>query len=253
MRAELKALRWFTLAYFVVLEALLVFAIVFWPRFEEKAELFRGLIPLQAIDAIFDRIGDEGVSAYVLVQHFFKGCNLVGAVVAVFFAMGAVAGEAHRGTLEIWLARPLSRRRILSERFAAGALGLTVPVFATTATIPWLMGFVHEQLDLGPLLLGALHQSAFLLALYAVTFAWSCVSSRPLVIGFTMLALSIFEFALYVVEHLTHASVLRLSDLEVYANIYQRHTLDPWIFGPLIVWTAACFALSLRLFARRVP
>lgn len=253
MRDELRALRWSTLAYFVVLEALLVFAIVFWPRFEEKAELFRGLIPLQAIDAIFDRIGAEGVSAYVLVQHFFKGCNLVGAVVAVFFAMGAVAGEAQRGTLEIWLARPLSRRRILSERFAAGALGLTLPVFATTATIPWLMGFVHEELDLAPLLLGAVHQSAFLLAIYAVTFAWSCVSSRPLVIGFCMLGLAIFEFALYVVEHLTHASALRLSDLEVYAHIYARHALDPWIFVPLVGWTAGCFVLAQHLFARRVP
>lgn len=253
MRAELRSLRWATLAYFVVLEALLVFAIVFWPRFEDKAELFRGLIPLEAIDKIFDRIGDEGVSAYVLVQHYFKGCNLVGAVVAVFFAMSAVAGEAHRGTLEIWLARPFSRRRILTERYVAGALGVTVPVFVSTATIPPLMGLVNEELAFGPLMLCALHQSVFLLALHALAFAWSCASSRPLVIGFTLLAGSIFEFALYVVEHLTHASVLRLSDLEVYSRIYARGTLDPLTFGPLVLWTAGCFVLAQRLFARRVP
>jgi ABC-type transport system involved in multi-copper enzyme maturation permease subunit len=61
------------------------------------------------------------VFAYVTGQHFFKGCNTLGTAAAVLLAVGAVAGEAHRGTLEIWLARPLSRRRILSERWVQGA------------------------------------------------------------------------------------------------------------------------------------
>ena len=40
-----------------------------------------------------------GVSAYVTAQHFFKGCNTLGAACAILFAFGAIAGEAHRGTL----------------------------------------------------------------------------------------------------------------------------------------------------------
>jgi ABC-type transport system involved in multi-copper enzyme maturation permease subunit len=73
----------------------------------------------------------------MILQHFFKGCNALGGMVAVIFAMNAVAAEAQRGTLEIWLARPLSRRRLLLERWAAGAIWLSLPVFRPL-TIPFL-------------------------------------------------------------------------------------------------------------------
>ena len=86
-----------------------------------------------------------GVEGYVIAQHFFKGCMVLGIPAAVLFSMGAVAGEVHRGSLEIWLARPLSRNRILVERWVQGALAVVIPVFATSLTIPWLLSFVDEM------------------------------------------------------------------------------------------------------------
>src|SRR5207244_3420014 len=105
---------------------------------------------------------------YVLVQHFFKGCNAIGTAAAVLFAAPAIAGEAQRGTLEILLARPFSRTRILCERYVAGALALTLPIFLTTPTIPFLAARVHEEAELAPYLWCALHQALFLLALYSL-------------------------------------------------------------------------------------
>jgi ABC-type transport system involved in multi-copper enzyme maturation permease subunit len=241
------------LAYFVVLELLLAAAVLFWPDFEQNLEALRSMAPLEALKGIVDKIGEAGVPAYVNGQHFFKGCNTVGMLAAVVFAMGAVAGEAQRGTLEIWLARPLSRRRILFERWVAGAVAVSLPVFASSATVPWLLDRVHEEMPFGMLMLGSLHESIFLLAIYSITFLFSCMSSRPILIGFAMLMFTIFEFALYMIQDVTHASIFRLTDIDVFARIGAMHTLDTRIVLPMLLVIAAALAGSFAVFARRVP
>jgi ABC-type transport system involved in multi-copper enzyme maturation permease subunit len=241
------------LAYFVVLEALLVGAILFWPDFEDNIESLRDMAPIERLRGIVDQIDAGGVAAYVTGQHFFKGCNTVGSLAAVVFAMGAVAGEAHRGTLEIWLARPVSRRRLLLERWVGGALATIVPVFVTTLTIPWLLTHVDAEVALGPLMLGAVQQSLLLLAIYSATFLWSCLASRLIPIAFGMLLFTVLQFAMYLIQGVTHWSLFRLTDIDVFARIGAAHALDPWLAGPLIAASAICVGLSLAVFARRAP
>ncbi len=240
-------------AYFVVLELLLVAAVLFWPDFEKNIDALRSMIPIDEIQAMVDKIGEAGAPAYVNGQHFFKGCNTVGTLAAIIFAMGAVAGEAHRGTLEIWLARPLSRRRILLERWIVGALAVTIPVFATSATVPLLLERVHEEMSFAWLMRSSLQQSLLLLAIYGVTFLFSCVSSRPIAIAFGMLMFAIFEFSLYMIPSVTHASIFRLTDIDVFAWIGNYQTLDWRLAVPLVLVIAATVWGSLTAFARRVP
>ncbi|MBL8858566.1 MAG: ABC transporter permease subunit [Planctomycetes bacterium] len=253
MLSEYRFQFWGMLAYFVVLELLLVAAILFWPDFEGNLDALRSMAPLEALKGIVDQIGEAGVSAYVNGQHFFKGCNTVGMLAAVVFGMGAVAGEAHRGTLEIWLARPLSRRRILFERWTAGALAISIPVFATSATVPWLLDRVHEEMSFQALMLGSVHQSLFLIAIYSLTFLFSCVSSKPTLIAFVMLMFTIFEFALYMIQDVTHASIFRFADIDVYANIGAFHKLDWRLCVPIAGVSVVALALSQYAFSRRVP
>lgn len=253
MRSELRAKLWLGLAYLVVLEALLVAAMLYWPKFSENLEHLKSLIPLDVLREMADKIDESGASAYVHAQHFFKGCNALGGLVAVLFAMFAVAGEAQRGTLEIWLARPLSRRRLLLERWSAGAFWLVLPVFLSTASVPWLGERVQEPLELLPLLRCAVHQSVFLLAIYSLTFVLSCAFDNPLAIGFGMLLAALAELSLYMIERLTHASLFRLADVGVFQEIYDHGAL-PWaITLPLAAFSLACLLVSLRLFARRTP
>ena len=253
MRGELRAKLWMGLAYFVVLEALLVAAMLYWPQFSENLEHLKTLIPLDVLREMADKIDESGSSAYVHAQHFFKGCNALGGLVAVLFAMNSVAGEAQRGTLEIWLARPLSRRRLLLERWCAGAFWISLPVFLSTATVPFLGRFVDESFDLPLLLLCALHQCIFLLAIYSITFLASALGSNPLAIGFSMLLAALAELSLYMIERLTHWSVFRLADVGVYQSIYDGGSL-PWpITLSLAAVSLLCILLALRVFARRTP
>jgi hypothetical protein len=236
-----------------VLEALLVGAILFWPSFEDNIDALRDMAPMESLKGMIDQLEAGGIVAYVNGQHFFKGCNTVGVLAAVVFAMGVVAGEAQRGTLEILLARPMSRRRVLSERWIAGALAVLLPVYASTHSIPWLLDFIDEDMEHWPLFLAATHQGLLLLAMYSATFALSCASSRPMVIGFGMLLFMLAEFSIYLVQTLTHWSVFRLTDIDAFARIMAQHALDPWVALGLVAATAGFFELSQRLYARRTP
>jgi ABC-2 type transport system permease protein len=240
-------------AYLLVLEALLVGAILFWPEFEPNIETLRGMVPMTSVQEIFDQISEYGVSAYVFGQHFFKGCNTVGMLAAVVFAMGAVAGEANRGTLELWLSRPVSRRRLLLERWVGGALATVVPVFATSLSVPLLLRLVHEEMGVAELLLASVQQSLLLLAAYSLTFLWSCVASRIVPIAFGMLMFTVFQFALWLIPKVTHWSLFRLTDIETFARIGGEGSLDWRSWLPLVGASAVFLLLSLFAFGRRVP
>lgn len=254
MRRVLTGLPAYMVGYFVLLEAMLVAAVLYWPNFEENVDALRTMAaPIPALVDLVSKIEDTGVLGYVTGQHFFKGCNTLGAAAAALFAASAIAGEAHRGTLEIWLARPFSRTRLLTERWLAGALALGIPIFATTLTIPWLVDRVDEYVELVPMLLCAIHEGAFLLAIYSLTFLLSTVGSHPTRIALIVLFLTTFQFAIYMVKQVTHYSLFRLADIEVFVGIADDRVLDWSILGPLLALVVAGYVASVLLIRHRVP
>jgi len=252
MRA--RALVLVTLGYALLLELQLVAAMVFWPEFQKNILSLRVMAaPLPALQEMFDQIAEGGVVPYVTGQHLFKSANTLGTLAAVLFAVGAVAAEAHRGTMEILLARPRSRLRTLSERWIGGLLAVTIPLFLTTATLPWMRHWAGEDLDLYPLMLCALHESIFLSAIFGLTFLLSAVGSNPIKIALWVLFLSTFCFAIYFVKMVTHWSLYRLADVEDFLRINDTLELDWRVCGPLLAFTVLSFALSAIAFRRRVP
>lgn len=245
----------FALGYALLLEGMLVAAVLFWPEFLENLQAIRGMaanLPIVG-EELLDKIDRQGFPAYVIAQHFFKGCNALGTAAAVLFAAPAVAGEAHRGTLELLLARPFSRRRILLERWLVGALAVCLPVLLTSLTVPWLGTRVDEYEAVAPYLLCALYQGLFLLALYSATFLGSCLGSNPNRIAMTALFVAVFEFALYMVKTATHVSLFRLCDMDVLLAIVEEHRLAPQPTALLTAFVLACLGGSLAVFARRTP
>jgi len=252
--ARPSGLALFALAYAILLEAMLAAAILFWPEFLEMLPKLRSVT--SAIPFAGEMLGNveqQGLPAYVIGQHFFKGCNALGTAAAVLFAAPAVAGEAHRGTLEMWLARPFSRTRLLLERWAAGALALVVPVFLTTLTIPALCARVDEFEPYMPYLLCAVQQSLFLLAIYGVTFLCSALGSNPNKIALTVLFVTVFQFALYMIKTVTHWSLYRLCDMDVLLELYDDGRWSTPIVLSLAGTVAASLAGSLVVFRRRCP
>ena len=251
---RVPGLLWAALAYTLLLEAMLVAAVLLWPKFAENLAAFGSMtraIPIAS--EMLGEIEDKGFLAYVIGQHFFKGANALGVAAAALFAAPMIAGEAHRGTLELLLARPFSRRRILLERWLAGALATIVPVFLTTLTLPWLAARVDEELALAPYLACAAHQALFLLALYSVTFLLSTWSSNPTRVAMVVLFVTVTQFALYMVKTVTHWSLFRLSDMQVLIELADQGTWNGSILATLGVTVLASLAGALALFERRTP
>jgi len=251
---RLTGLALFALAYAILLEAMLAAAILFWPEFAANLTAFRSMTSAIPIAGdMLSQIEGQGLPAYILGQHFFKGCNALGTAAAVLFAAPAVAGEAHRGTLEMWLARPFSRRRLLLERYAAGALALVVPVFLTTLTIPALCARVDEIEPYSPYLACAAQQSLFLLGIYGVTFLCSCAGSNPNKIALTLLFVTVFEFALYMIKTATHWSLYRLCDMDVLLDLYGDGRWNAPIVASLATTVVVTLVAALFVFERRTP
>lgn len=251
---ESRSYLFFGAFFFAVLEILLVVAILWWPSFENNFGPLKSLAaPLPMLVRQLDLIELIGVPGYVVAQQYFKACNALGTAAAVLFAMGAIAGEAQRGTMEIWLARPVTRLRLYTERYLFGMLALWIPVFLSSFTIPALLGLVDESMGYSELALCSLHQSLFLGGIYSVTFMLSAFSSNPIKIAFVMLFGCIFEFALYMVKTLTQWSAFRLSDIETYARILTNRTLDWPVAGGILAIMLATYWIGLAVFQRRAP
>ncbi len=245
---------WASLGYGLVLLGSLVAAVAYYPQFAQNIGKLKALAPLPVLRNLVSDLESGGLWAYIAGQQFFKGCNTLGTAAAVLFACGAIAGEANRGTLEIWLARPFSRTRLLLERYAAGALALIVPVFLTTWSIPAQMRIfdVPGELSMGLLTRAAVHQSALLLAIYSATFAFSCGGRHPLRIAFGVLFATTLMFALYLVENLTQYSLFRLADVARFMRMAD-HGLDAGLVGAMFGAAAIFLLIGWRVFTRRIP
>jgi ABC-type transport system involved in multi-copper enzyme maturation permease subunit len=241
------------LLLFVALETLLALSVYFWPSFEQHSTALKpifGRIPV-LLDQ-FSLIESAGVHAYVVGQHFFKGCNTLGVAAAVLLAMSAVAGEAQRGTLELWLARPVPRWRLYTERYLLGQAALWGPVLLSSATTNLLLGMVDDRMDLSMMLVCAVHQSLFLGVIYSVTFLLSALGDQPLRIAFVMLFFGIFQFSIYMVKTVTDYSLFRLADIQTYVTM-MRYGLEPGATTVLVLLNVLPFLAGLAVFKRRLP
>lgn len=246
---------WATLVGFtIVLEMMLAAAILYWPNFRDHLGAVKLLSkPLPVLGEIIEQVESLGVAAYVVGQHFFKGCNVLGAAAAALIGANAVAGEAERGTLEIWLARPVTRLRLATERYLSGQSIIWLGIFITTLTIPPLLAQVGESMALGRLMLCALHQCLFLGAVYSVTFMISCASSAPRRISMVVLFFMIFQFGIYMVKTVTHWSLYRLADIKSFHHVLVRGELDWAVAGPMAAVNLAGFLVGYMFFRRRTP
>lgn len=254
MPRSLRSYIAYTLGFFIVLELLLAAAILYWPEFVKNfdniLQLSSFLKPVRDLAVLAK---EEGVPAYVAGQHFFKGCSAMGTAACVLFAANAIAGEAQRGTLELMLARPVSRLRLYTERWAGGLAAVSLPVFATTMTVPWLLARVDESMHWNDLVLCALYMCLFLAPIYALTFAWSAWSSEPVRISFTSLFIAILAFGVYFVEVTTDMTPFRMVDPRVFVEIVKTDSLDWRYCLPLAAVTMVAFAVGYRGFRGRTP
>ncbi|MCK9519720.1 MAG: ABC transporter permease [Dehalococcoidia bacterium] len=126
-----------------VLFAIALLDLLIYPSYKDSLEDFE-------LPAGFEGfIGESPLSSPegFIAAEFFAWIPLLLIVVAVIAGTGIIAGEEAAGTMDLLLAQPVSRRRLLLERFGGAALGLLA---AALAGLPgFALGMLLVDFDLG--------------------------------------------------------------------------------------------------------
>ncbi|MBI5849756.1 MAG: ABC transporter permease subunit [Planctomycetes bacterium] len=255
-----REVRGMGLAYCLLLELLLVPAVLLWPDVKLGLSAIMKMMPMAILRDMFVQMTDSNEEvayrAYLSVQVFFKGVNIVGIAAAVLLGTGLIARERENQTLEFLVSRPISRSRILWSKFWVTALVVVVPIFVTSWTVIPLsrVPSVDFEISLESILICSVHASVFTVAVLTVTLLCSVLARSQVVSAFWIGAFVIFQATIYFVQGIRVVSVFQLADFYVYGPVMAGNVSAGSLFLGKTIWVAlfaaACYATADRAFRR---
>ncbi|MCH2132806.1 MAG: ABC transporter permease [Phycisphaerales bacterium] len=250
LRHWLRDAWWIVLGYIVILEAAMVAAILYWPKFRDNMPAIAKLVPFESLQRLMDSVEIAGYWPYFAVQQWFKGCSLFGLAAAAFLTSGIVARDVDQKTVEFLLSRPVSRSRILLTRWCAAVGVVIIPVYLTSITAIWISPAVDETLGWGDVLVSSTFMSLFLIMLVTFTAMVSAMSSHQMRAGIILIGVMLLNFAFYLIQEIDEISLFKTVDVFVFMKIQAGQF--PWITtGSFIGATIIMLAIALRIYARR--
>lgn len=253
-----REIRFTTVLYVLLLESLLVIAILKWPTLRDDTSKLAGLkflLPAEFMKRWLDgMMGERPYQAYMSIQMYFKGINIVGVATACLYGTAIIARERENHTLEGLLSRPWSRSRVLLIKFATLTTAIVAPIFLTSWTAVPLSWAIEEDLSFTRVTMGAAYASAFCVMFLALSTAFSVRLRNQVDVAFVVGAIIVFQVCIYFIPEVRNFSLFRMSDYEVYWPILaggpgaaERHALRAlW----LVLATAILYGVADRLFQK---
>lgn len=234
-----REIRVMALVYLLIIEALAVPVILLWPDLYDefqRSALFQNL-PIHFIKRIAEGVSDKNEQIayinWIAVMLYFRSVNLVGIAAAVLMGTALFARERETQTLEFLLARPVSRMRILIQKFWPTALAVMLPVFLVNWSAlywSWLIGY---ELPFWEVTVASIHAACFLLMFLAFT-TWMSIRCRTQAhVAFWVGGITIVQLGVYMTQQLRPFSLFRLSDFEWYGPILTGNTPLWQLFDPI--------------------
>jgi ABC-2 type transport system permease protein len=252
LRDQQRGLMW----WFIGIVALGLLTVLLYPSIgtaPEMERLFEDLPPAAQIfiGEIADITSPEG---YLNSQLFALMVPLLFMIYCIGVGSGAIAGEESAGTMDLLLANPVPRARLVLEKFGAMLAGGIVLAFANLVGIVMGVLFIDMEIGLGRLsevTLAALLVGYLFGGLALLLGAWT--GKRGVSIGVSAGA--------GVVTYLLNGFAMIISWLEPYrylspfhyytANDPINNGIDPVDSLVLITLTALCLAGAIATFQRR--
>ncbi|MBT8213442.1 MAG: ABC transporter permease [Acidimicrobiia bacterium] len=154
--------------------ALVAMVIAFYPSISGQREQFEALFESYP-DSLLSMMGVESVAdilspvGYLNSQLFANMVPLIVLIFAIGAGTAATAGEEKDGTLDLLLAQPISRRRILIDKL--GSITVMLTLLMAVSFVALLVGGPLVSLDVGISGLIAIHLGTLLLALLFTALA----------------------------------------------------------------------------------
>jgi len=249
-RQYARDLKWLALGYLVILEAAMVAAILYWPKFRDNTPAIAKLVPFQSLQDLLAAVEQSGYWPYFAIQQWFKGCSLFGVAAVAFMGSGIIAREADQRTADLLFSRPISRRRVLLVRFAVLAVAAIGPVYLSSISAIWISPAVGERLGWAETLAASTYMACFILLLAATTTLLSVRSTNQIRAGSILVGIILISFAQYLVPGIDRWSLFKTIDVWTFMQIQAGQF--PWLRAALFVTIAAAMlAAADRHLARR--
>lgn len=143
LRKTLREVQTSTVAVTVVMFLMAAFVVVLYPQFEDTLANFDDI---GFYEGFLGEAGTYSSPEGFLAAEFFSWIPLLLITVAIIGGTGTLAGEEAAGTLDLLLAQPVTRRRLVLEKAAGLSLALLV---ATLLSFPgFLLGMLLVDFDI---------------------------------------------------------------------------------------------------------
>lgn len=253
MRLFSKMLRdeWVKLvAFFVFMAAVAIVQTVFWPKIRSMLPSILEIVPKQ-FKWLIGGMQREGFVYFTITQQMMKNIGIFGSALAVILGASAVTKEVEAGTMELLLAQPISRKRVLLEKYLFNLGVLAVPILVSTLlTYPAAL-IIGESIGMTGLLIAGLYGFFIIAVVYSFTFFLGVLIDMQMQVIVAGLGLCLTMFILAVFKSTSFLSLYGYMDLKLLRPIFTSHAvplIEMVVFALLCV---AFFTASWWRFSRK--
>jgi ABC-2 type transport system permease protein len=204
---SIRDLRGLILGWGIGLGVMTAVTILIYPSFQHLGELdgFVKSLPPAMQKMIGGQTGLSVPEEFLNIKLFDSWLPIILAVFSILQCAAAIAGEEENGTIDLLLANPVTRRRIVLEKFAAtGVAVVAITVFIGAGIV---FGILVTGLDasIGRLIWATVNMVPVALVFGAMGLVGSCVFHRRRPASGIAIVILIASYFVYALSPLTDA------------------------------------------------
>ncbi len=243
--------RWQVIGFSAALALMAMLDMFIWPAYRDTLQNFEIPPALQAIVGVELQIGTP---AGFLSAEYYSWITILLIVYVAIEGTGAIAGEESAGTMDLLLAQPVSRSRVVLEKALATVVGSATVIAAGYAGFAVAKPFVSMDVGWGDLAAAQANLLPITLFFYALSLLASAISPSRALAAAAVVALAT---AAYFVNALSSGIDL-LRPLRFATPFYYYGSglplvdgINVWHVAMLLGLAAMCLAFTLVSFSRR--
>jgi len=237
-------------AFFVFMGAVAVVQTVFWPKIRVMLPSILEVVP-QKFKFLIGGMQQEGFVYFTITQQMMKNIGMFGSALAVILGASAVAKEVEAGTIELLLAQPISRKRVLLEKYLFNLGVLFIPVvISTLLTYPAAL-IIGESISLAGLLIAGLYGFCIVAVVYSFTFFLGVMIDAQMQVLVAGLGFCLVMFILTVFKSTNFLSLYGYMGLDDMRPIFTSHAVPLTEMTVFALFCAAFFTASRWRFSKK--
>ena len=251
LRKGLHDQRWQILGFGIALAVIAALDVLVWPSYRDTLQNLELPPALQAL------LGSDlsiATPAGFLSSEFFSWTPVLLIVYAVIQGTGAVAGEEGAGTLELLLAQPVTRSRVLIEKTGTVCIGSVLILALALGGFALTVPFVAIDIALRDVAVAVANMLPITLLFFALAL-WlgALLPGRGIAVAITIGLVTAAYVANTFAQGIEALRGLRYASPFYYygAGLPLVHGIDWWHVALLLGLAAMFVALALRAFERR--